>query len=62
MKNLITLVLSLLLTSPIFSQLPEKLSVDSLFENWNSIDVPGGAISIIKNGKSFMPMAMEVLI
>ena len=51
MKNIITLVLSLSLTLPIFSQLPEKLSVDSLFENWNSIDVPGGAISIIKNGK-----------
>lgn len=51
MKNIITLVLSLSLTSPIFSQLPEKISVDSLFENWKSINVPGGSISIIKNGK-----------
>lgn len=51
MKNIVTLVLSFSLMTPIFSQLPEKLSVDSLFENWNSINVPGGSISIIKNGE-----------
>jgi len=31
-------------------QIKESVSVDSLFNDWNNTDTPGGSIGIIKNG------------
>ena len=49
-KNIIS-ILALFFIATIFSQIPEKLSIDSIFNDWNSMAVPGAAISVLKDGK-----------
>lgn len=49
-KNIIS-ILALFFIATVFCQIPEKSSIDSIFKDWNSMEVPGGAISVLKHGK-----------
>lgn len=51
--KIINYFLAALLCLPFFSfaQIKEKTEVDKIFADWNKLDVPGGAMGVIKNGK-----------
>tara|TARA_R110000868_G_scaffold108065_6_gene295396 strand:+ start:17704 stop:18165 length:462 start_codon:yes stop_codon:yes gene_type:complete len=48
-KRNISFILLLFFCYLSFGQIMEKAKVDSIFYNWDSLEVPGGAIGIIKD-------------
>ena len=51
MKLLVSLSISLLCTSLLFSQFNHSKEVDSIFTEWDNSSSPGAALGIIQDGK-----------